>query len=88
MSQVKTNSHAIQLLGNVSGTGGLSGSPVMVQGKIIGVFKGSLKNLFFATKSDTLLSLLKRPFINKDFNDLKFEITESQKMLSSFVRKS
>ena len=74
----KRDPHTIQLIGNADVLKGMSGSPVMVQGKVIGILKKTWVNLFFATKSDTLLSLLKRPFINKDFNALKSEIIREQ----------
>ena len=71
---VEIDPHTIQLISNINITDGMSGSPVVIQGKVIGVLNRSWNNLFFATKSDALISLLERPFINKDFNDLSSEI--------------
>ena len=82
----KINPHTIHLVGNASAMEGMSGGPIMVQGKVIGVLKSGWNNLFYATKSDTLLSLLNQPFINKDFNALSSEITSGKKMSSSWLK--
>ena len=81
----KRDPHTIQLIGNADGMKGMSGGPVMVQGKVIGILKKGGINLFYATKSDALISLLERPFINKDFNALTLRVIKRKQMLSNWL---